>query len=273
MYNVNTLVWIGYYATTGVADEAQVIAHANKVKWVSVFGENFHLHGCDITRTISDELVNAARANGVSLLMRTGAVQVGAENILADQSRQDDVIDAIVNHPNRDLFDGIAFDWEGISDAYEEQWITFLTRLKSALGGKLLFITVPAKSDETRYPAYDYPRLGSICDKLIPQMYVGNLGETDEYYREVLNYAMSVMPKEKFVPNFSLTDPLEIIDRRIGIAVNEFGLNNISAFRMDLATEAFWNLIERPTPISPTELLIRAAISAATGVGLILIFL
>jgi spore germination protein YaaH len=249
-YNVNVLAWVDYYALNGVEDEKQVIAHVDKVRWVTAFGSGFTFPGtiCDCTGNLSQNLVDVATSNDMGLLMRCGAdgaeytnLSGNADDILTNSSLSSFVMTSLLNRAESGEFKGIVIDWEGIQDSHQDLFVDFLTALKSGLGGKLLGVLVPAKCDDTIWLAYNYSRLGSIVDFLIPQMYE----VTEDSFTRVMIYSTSVVPKEKICPDITLLDPVTELNDYVGIATNEFGIDKISVFRMDLGTDAFWDLIRQ----------------------------
>ena len=96
--------------------------------------------------------------------------------VLTDSTLRAQTIQAIVSQVNQTAkdgesvsFDGVVIDFEAMKgDTLKQAFNTFLSELKSQLGGKSLYVTVhPMRDDQAYYDAYDYRTIGQLADKVI----------------------------------------------------------------------------------------------------------
>jgi spore germination protein YaaH len=102
-------------------------------------------------------------------------------------------------------FDGIQIDFESVPDLDKDNFIAFLSLLKSAAGKKVLSVALPARTSTFDDP-YDYGLISGIADRVIVMAYdehwsgghPGAIASLD-WCAKVASYAMSKIGPEKLV--------------------------------------------------------------------------
>lgn len=123
-------------------------------------------------------------------------------DFLSSPQEQDKVIGQIVDQISSHQLDlqGVVIDFEEMKGpAKKDQFVSFLTKLKQALNGKRLMVTVHPQREEglAYYDAYDFRKIGDIADQVILKAY--------DYY------AKSLSPQE-MASGYTLT-PLAPLDK------------------------------------------------------------
>lgn len=177
--------------------------------------------------TIPDEpLIAAARSANVAPLMVVTNIEEGgsfnsdiAHTILTDDDVQNTLIDNIVNNLREKNYFGLDIDFEYIYPDDRENYNNFLRKVVNTLRplGYTITTALAPKTSATQqgllYEAHDYPVHGALVDHVIlmtyewgytygPPMAVAPINEV----RRVLNYAVSVIPRNKIfmgIPNYS----------------------------------------------------------------------
>lgn len=166
----------------------------------------------------SDNLKQIAEAQGASITL----VVTNLENfafsaelghiILTVQAVQDRLIDHVVNTAINEGYTGIHFDFEFLRPEDREAYVRFLQRVKARLENTdiLLSAALAPKTSKTQggelHEAHDYEQIGAVVDYVLlmtyewghsggPPMAISPIKEV----RKVVDYALSVMPKEKIV--------------------------------------------------------------------------
>lgn len=126
--------------------------------------------------------VNAAKASGSAQLMvyadNVTATESGMllEVILNDPAKRQAAVTAITTQAaltEKDgetvAFDGVVIDFEAMKgETLKNNFVLFLSELKTALGNKNLYVTVhPVRVNQAYYDGYDYRAIGDIADKVI----------------------------------------------------------------------------------------------------------
>ena len=115
------------------------------------------------------------------------------------------IIDAIVAASKN--YDGVQIDFENVGARDKENFLLFLKDLKSALAPEKIFsIAVPARVKSYSDEIYDYKKITPLVDRVFIMAYdehwsggsPGPVASMD-WCKRVLNYASSVIPKEKLV--------------------------------------------------------------------------
>ncbi|NLK46672.1 MAG: glycoside hydrolase [Treponema sp.] len=104
-------------------------------------------------------------------------------------------------------YDGLQIDFELVSADDKEHYLSFLRELKSKLKpNQILSVAIPARTKKLTYDAYDYEKIASIVDRIIVMAYdehwstsgPGPIASVD-WCKNVLAYAQSTIPREKFI--------------------------------------------------------------------------
>lgn len=132
--------------------------------------------------------------------------------ILNVQAVQDRLIDHVVNTAVNEGFSTIHFDFEFLRPEDRDAYIQFLQRVKARLENSDILLSValaPKISDAQEgqwYVAHDYKGIGAVADYVVlmtyewgysggPPMAVSPINEV----RKVVDYALSVIPKDKIM--------------------------------------------------------------------------
>ncbi len=129
------------------------------------------------------EPIAAAKANGATVQLMVYADNATMTEqgpllttVLTDSALRTQAVQAIVSQVNQTAkdgesvsFDGVVIDFEAMKGSdLKLAFNTFLSELKSQLGGKSLYVTVhPMRDDQAYYDAYDYRTIGQLADKVI----------------------------------------------------------------------------------------------------------
>ena len=103
-------------------------------------------------------------------------------------------------------FDGVQIDFELVSNQDEEHYLSFLKELKKRLPNKILSVAIPARTKTLEKDAYHYEKINQIVDKIIVMAYDEHWATSKpgpvasiKWCKNVMNYALSVLPAEKLV--------------------------------------------------------------------------
>ncbi|MGB9805489.1 MAG: glycosyl hydrolase family 18 protein [Thermoproteota archaeon] len=197
-------------------DEASLSSFKNNSKsitWVSPTSSYITKGGIFIGK-VSNSVVELARTSNtlvIPLVANEGFSKDIAHEFLTDPKIRDEVLSNLTNFVVNGKYDGINIDFEGV-DPSDREALTDFMRLLSAKfheHSKIVSIDVPAKTYDSREGwsgAYDYKALGNYCDYVVLMVYdyhwsgssPGPISPLD-WLKNVLNYATSVIPKEKIV--------------------------------------------------------------------------
>ena len=115
-----------------------------------------------------------------------------------------ELIDDIVNSAKS--FDGVQIDFELVSNQDEEHYLSFLKELKKRLPNKILSVAIPARTKTLQKDAYHYEKINQIVDRIIVMAYDEHWATSKpgpvasiQWCKNVMNYALSVLPAEKLV--------------------------------------------------------------------------
>ena len=112
---------------------------------------------------------------GVSLKLDVFMSGSSLRKMLADETAREQAVSEIMNELTREYADvgynpysGVTVDFGGLRASDSENFIAFLTSLKSQLGDRTLYTAVmPATPDGIYYDGYDFAALSRLCDRVI----------------------------------------------------------------------------------------------------------
>ncbi len=115
-----------------------------------------------------------------------------------------ELIDDIVKSAKS--FDGVQIDFELVSNQDEQHYLSFLKELKKRLPNKILSVAIPARTKTLEKDAYHYEKINQIVDRIIVMAYDEHWATSKpgpvasiQWCKNVMNYALSVLPTEKLV--------------------------------------------------------------------------
>lgn len=179
----------------------------------------------DLIDIDDEELINIAKDYGVAPLMLISTLtEEGtfsnelAHTILNDQDIQNNLIENIVKNLEKKQYYGLDIDFEYVLPEDRENFVAFVQKVRDRLeqGGYTVLVALAPKSSSDQpgllYEAHDYNALGEAADRVLlmtyewgytygPAMAVAPVNSV----REVLNYAITEIPKEKIymgIPNY-----------------------------------------------------------------------
>ncbi|NMA83655.1 MAG: LysM peptidoglycan-binding domain-containing protein [Epulopiscium sp.] len=140
-----------------------------------------------------------------------------ATTILNDEALQDKVLDEAIRIMDEKGYKGLDFDFEYLGAANREPYVRFIRKAAARMREKGYFISVAlapklsAGQIGTLYEGHDYQALGEIVDFIFfmtyewgwsggPPMAVSPINQV----RKVMDYAISVVPKDKIMMGMPL---------------------------------------------------------------------
>ncbi len=192
--------------------------------YVSVFTYGLGADGTLIPPEVDDtRVITLAREYGtVPLLTLTSLNEDGnfsndrVNLILSDPALGDTIIRNTAATVAQKGYGGVDVDFEYISAAYREAYISFIERMQAALGELPVFVSLAPKISATQpgllYEAHDYGGLGQAADKVLlmtyewgytygPPLAVAPINQV----RRVVTYALTEIPADKIflgTPNY-----------------------------------------------------------------------
>ncbi len=189
---------------------------------LSVFSYEANANG-SLTPVVDEPSINAAYNHGVVPLMVITNFSEGtfstelASTIFNNPSLQDKLLDEAIAIMDQKGYLGLDFDFEYLGAQNREGYNSFLRKASEKLKAKHYFISAalaPKTSDEqigVLYEGHDYKTIGEIVDFIFfmtyewgwsggPPMAVSPIDKV----RDVLEYAVSVVPKEKVMMGIPL---------------------------------------------------------------------
>lgn len=165
-----------------------------------------------------DNFIELAKEANTTIMLVVTNLESGqfsdelASIILTNPALQDKLITEIITKSQALAASDVHFDLEFIPPRLKADYLVFLQKAKNRLNkvGLLMSVALAPKISSTQigpwYEAHDYPGIGQIADFVVlmtyewgysagPPMPVSPLPEV----REVVEYALSVMPKEKIM--------------------------------------------------------------------------
>lgn len=141
-----------------------------------------------------------------------------ASRIFSDEAARNRLFDQVLQTMRTKGYYGLDVDFEFILPEDKDNYVQFLTELKSRLQpeGYPLFVALAPKTSGMQrgllYESHDYPAIGAVADYVLlmtyewgytygPPMAVAPLNKV----KEVLDYGVSVIPREKIlqgIPNY-----------------------------------------------------------------------
>ncbi|MFC4558521.1 LysM peptidoglycan-binding domain-containing protein [Virgibacillus kekensis] len=206
--------------TGGQVSETLVNAaqkHAPNLTYLAPFSYQINRDGT-LTAPPLDNFPQIAETNNTSLMLVVTNLEEGAFSrelghiILTVQAVQNTLLDQIVNVANQVGFSDVHFDFEFLPPEDREAYNNFLRKAKQRLSeaGLLMSTALAPKTSAEQegawYEAHDYAAHGEIADFVVLMTYewgysggparaVSPLNEV----REVVDYAVSVIPPEKIL--------------------------------------------------------------------------
>lgn len=213
---------IGYLPLTDPGVTAEDIAPwAKDLTWVAIFSHLITQEG-DLPPINDTAAIRATYAAGAKPLMSIANMEAGgafspeiARAIITDKGVREKVIDGILRIVNDKGYAGVDSDIENIPRELRAGYVDFLRELKARLDGKHLNVAVPPKYDEYTFGyarGHDYAGIGRVADRVYIMNYefhwvggppgaIAPLPQT----RRVMQYATTLMPKEKILNGISTT--------------------------------------------------------------------
>lgn len=192
--------------------------------YLTLFTYGFTEEG-DLIGIDDEEVIQIAKEYQVAPLMLLSTLTADgtfsnelASRIFADADARNRLFDQILENLRIKGYYGLDVDFEFILPEDRDNYVQFLTELKARLepeGYPLVVALAPKTSGEQKgllYESHDYPAIGAVADSVLlmtyewgytygPPMAVAPLNKV----REVLNYGVSVIPREKIlqgIPNY-----------------------------------------------------------------------
>lgn len=243
---------IGYLPVLDPGVTAEDVAAWGRVlTFVAVFAYRVDSRG-NLTTIDDAAAIQAARRAGASPLMSIANLGEGgrfspeiAQSILTDPGARERVLDSVMATVEEKGYDGVDADIENIPRPMREPYVAFLRLFKERLGRRLLNVAVsPQVDEEFEYGrGHDYAGIGRVADRV----YIMNY----EYHwaggppgppaplpqiRRVLEYATSLMPRQKVLNGISVTAydwPLPDTPERRGL-----GISSTAALALAVRTQS-----------------------------------
>lgn len=213
---------IGYLPLTDPGVTAEDIRPwAGQLTWVAIFSHLITEQG-ELPPINDTEAIRATYAAGAKPLMSIANMRPGgafspeiARTIITDAATRERVISNIVRMVEQKGYAGVDSDIENIPRDLRDGYVNFLRELKARLGERPLNVAVPPKYDETTFGyarGHDYRGIGQVADRIYLMNYefhwvggppgaIAPLPQT----RRVMQYAASLMPKQKILNGISTT--------------------------------------------------------------------
>lgn len=108
-------------------------------------------------------------------------------------------------------YDGVQIDFETIPSRDNDNFLTFLSDLKSKLGNKMLSVAIPARTRTISGDAFNYKSIEKIVDRIVIMAYdehwsgsVSGPVASLAWCGKIADYAKSVIPEEKLIMGLPL---------------------------------------------------------------------
>ncbi len=192
--------------------------------YVTLFTYGFTEEG-ELIRIQDEPVIGEAKEAGVAPLMLLSTLTGDgtfsnelASRIFSDEAARNRLFDEVLQTMRTKGYYGLDVDFEFILPEDKDNYVQFLTELKSRLQpeGYPLFVALAPKTSGMQrgllYESHDYPAIGAVADYVLlmtyewgytygPPMAVAPLNKV----KEVLDYGVSVIPREKIlqgIPNY-----------------------------------------------------------------------
>ncbi|MHB8155943.1 MAG: glycosyl hydrolase family 18 protein [Desulfocucumaceae bacterium] len=216
LYGKKSGVVLGYYATDYPGDKLSYNSlreHYRQVNLSAMFDFTLDEKG-NLKGSASAAGIREAKSKGIKTLMVvhniTGLIDSRSAYMAITSSRKR-LVDNIVSQIEKNGYDGVNIDLEGIPPQYKNDYNALLSDLSGYLKprGKLLTVAIPAKTSNNGSSwngAYDYQAIGRMADYIVIMSYdehwsSGPPGPVASipWVDSVLKYATSVIPPEKIL--------------------------------------------------------------------------
>ncbi|HWI65480.1 MAG TPA: glycosyl hydrolase family 18 protein [Symbiobacteriaceae bacterium] len=213
---------IGYLPITDPGVNAEDITPwARQLTWVAIFSHLITEEG-ELPPLNDAAAIRATYAAGARPLMSIANMEPGgafspeiARTIITNAEIRERVIANILRTMEAKGYAGVDSDIENIPRDLRAGYVNFLRELKARLGNRPLNVAVPPKYDETTFGyarGHDYQGIGQVADRIYLMNYefhwvggppgaIAPLPQT----RRVMQYAASLMPKQKILNGISTT--------------------------------------------------------------------
>jgi spore germination protein YaaH len=214
LYGKSSRVVMGYYTVDYPGDR---LSHDSYLKYnksidqLGMFDFTLDEKG-NLKGTPSSEGIAEARSKGSKSLMVVHNISGGIDArsaYMALTNYRAKVVDNIVGQIDKNGYDGVNIDLEGIPPAYKTQYNALLEDLSKKLKarGKLLTVAIPAKTSDNGSAwneAYDYRNIGRLADYVVIMSYDehwfgGPPGPVASisWVASVMDYAVKTIPSNK----------------------------------------------------------------------------
>ncbi|KJS64711.1 MAG: hypothetical protein JL50_18760 [Peptococcaceae bacterium BICA1-7] len=214
LYGKSSRVVMGYYTVDYPGDKLSHNSYINHSQLVNQLGmfDFFLDEKGNLKGTPSSGGMSAARSRGSKNLMVVHNISGGIDGraaYLALTNYRTKVVDGIIGQIDKNGYDGVNIDLEGIPPAYKNQYNMLLEDLSKKLKarGKLLTVAIPAKTSDTSSAwnqAYDYRNIGRLADYVVIMSYdehwiTGSPGPVASlpWVTAVMEYAVKTIPSHK----------------------------------------------------------------------------
>lgn len=192
--------------------------------YLTIFGYGFTTEG-ELIGLDDTEIIQIARDFGVApIMLLTTLTEQGTFNnelssaIFQNQEAQNNLINNVLANLKEKNYSGLDIDFEYINPEDKVAYVDFIRNVTTKLnaeGFQVIVALAPKTSGEQvgrLYEAHDYPAIGAVANAVLVMTYEwGNTYSEPmavapiNKVREVLNYAVSVIPPEKIfmgIPNY-----------------------------------------------------------------------
>lgn len=216
LYGKSSRVVMGYYTVDYPGDKLShdsYLKYGRLVNQVGMFDFFLDEKG-NLKGSPSSGGIAAARSKGSKTLMVVHNISGGINArsaYLAITNYRAKVVDGIVGQIDKNGYDGVNIDLEGIPPAYKYQYNALLEDLSRKLKprGKLLTVAIPAKTSDNGSMwngAYDYRNIGRLADYVIIMSYdehwiSGPPGPVASlpWVTSVMDYSVKTIPSGKIL--------------------------------------------------------------------------
>lgn len=103
-------------------------------------------------------------------------------------------------------FDGVQIDFELVSAADKQHYLSFLSELKRRMPKKIISVAIPARVKTLKEDAYSYAELNGIVDRIVVMAYDEHWSTSKpgpvasiEWCKRIMNYATKVISANKLI--------------------------------------------------------------------------
>lgn len=211
---VNTFLYVEPRTPVAQSMVNEVRNRVRDLTFLGMFSYEVHRDG-SLTRPSTDDILQIATNAGVTNALVVSNLEDFAFNadlahaLFIDEAAQNQLFGNLIQIANEEGYGEIHFDFELLHPEDRELYNTFLRRARDRFhqaGFRISAAVAPKSSDITTgiYGAHDYQALGEILDYVMLMTYEWGYTYSDpqaispiQPVRSVLDYAVSVIPREK----------------------------------------------------------------------------